>query len=227
MKTEHINLNIPEETKDYHNVLRAAIVKLVRYCQHEQQQEDIKILDVGCGRGELLYDLTCLGTSVQGVDMEDRCVLLSQEFAPVHKGSIYDLQNIFPPNSFEIVIASHVLEHLENPQRAIDMMKNVSAKYLIIAVPNLAEFRNLRWRQSDPGFVNRGHKSGWDAAHLNTFLHYSCGLNIVKWQPDRVYVHRFLRPFLRPFSLLTVIQDRWLPLRLPYQAHSLIALCTK
>ena len=226
MKTQHINFDLPEETKNYHLVLRNAIITLVKDCQQKLGRDSLQVLDVGCGRGELLADLVELGVSAYGVDMEEKCVLLSQQFAPVSRGNIYKLDDIYPQKTFDIVIASHILEHLENPKQGVEMLKRISSQFLILAVPNLGEWRTLRARFTSLGFVNRGHQVGWDPAHFNTFLTFACNVKIEKWQPDRVYVPRFLRFVLRHINLLDLVQDQWLPQQFPLQSHSLIVLCS-
>ena len=47
----------------------------------------------------------------------------------------------FKSNSFDIVHASHILEHLANPYAAIQEMKRVSRKYVIVKVPNATYFK--------------------------------------------------------------------------------------
>ena len=174
-----------------------------------------------------MADLTKLNLNVEGIDTEERCVLASREFAPVKRGSIYDLTDTYLQDDFDVVIASHVLEHLENPHKAVSMLKQISRRYLILAVPNLAEFYNLRWNAKGPGFVNPGHQVGWDAAHFNTFLTHTCGLEVQEWAGDRVYVHPLFRPILRFSGILSYVEDTLLPKQIPFQSHFLVVLCTQ
>lgn len=222
--TQHLRLVVDEETRDYHNVLRAAILRLVQECQKRSGKQRLRVLDVGCGRGELLADLAAAGHDVHGVDFEDECLALSSQYAPVTKGSIYELGQLFSEKSFDLVIASHVIEHLESPVRGVEQMKQVSNGFILIAVPNLAEARNLKLLRREPGDVNRGHHVGWDPAHLNTFLHYACGVTVEKWEADRVYMSRPIRNVLRAIGMIELVQDKWFPRWMPLQSHSLIVL---
>ena len=228
--TIHIKFDLPEETKSYHKSLRRALLFLVEECQKRESRTDISVLDVGCGRGEILSEIRSLGAHVEGVDMEEECVLLSQQYAEVKRGNIYDLPDLYSDSEFDVVIASHLLEHLENPKHGIEMLKRISRKYLILAVPNLAEFRNVSWFARTPGLVNRGHQVGWDPAHFNTFLTHACDLTILQWQPDRVFAFpiRF-HGVVDKFGLLGAIyyvQDNWLTKLFPLQSHSIITLCS-
>ncbi|MCB0070873.1 MAG: class I SAM-dependent methyltransferase [Caldilineaceae bacterium] len=225
--TQHIRFNVPETTRDYHTRLRSSIVSLVTECQESEQRQDISILDVGCGRGELIPELQATGAHVSGVDMEPQCVAMSSKYADIKQGSIYEIEQLYGREQFDIVIASHILEHLESPKHGVESLAAVSKKRLILAVPNLAEMRNLRWRIRDPGYVNRGHQVGWDAPHFNTFLVYACGLTVEKWQPDRVYLPRRLQSVAKLMGVTRRLQDNWLPSWFPLQSHSLIVLCRK
>ncbi len=225
--TEHIQLDISESIRDYHQRLRRGLCSLVAECQRREGRSELHILDVGCGRGELLLELRALGAHVSGVDIEPQCVALSSQYGDVQQGSIYDLRDLYRNEQFDIVIASHVLEHLEAPKQGVEALKAVTRKYLILAVPNLAEVRNLRLFARNPGYVNRGHQVGWDAPHFNTFLTFACGLKVEQWQADRVYLPRRLSQLLQILGMLHLVQDHWLPKWLPLQTHSLIVLCTK
>jgi hypothetical protein len=135
-----------------------------------------------------------------------------------------DVEEIFSERSFDLVIASHVLEHLENPTRVVRSIAKLTRQYLIVAVPNLCALANLKWRHDEPQMVNRGHKCGWDPSHLKTFL-IGCGFETIRWQPDRVYLQRRLRPLAAALGAKRYLEDRLLPRLFPFQSHSLIVLC--
>lgn len=50
----------------------------------------------------------------------------------------------FPDNSFDLVIATHILEHLRNPWAVLAEMRRVSRKYVFVECPNFAWWR-CRW----------------------------------------------------------------------------------
>lgn len=225
---EHINYSISEQWADYHEVLRSAIMNLVAVVQAQLNREQIKVLDVGCGRGELLAGLQSRNTVPFGIDMDKECVRLSKQYVGrVTVGDIASIPNHYENEYFELVIASHILEHLDNPRKGVEFLKAATKKYLIIAVPNLSQFVNLSWLKKSPGFVNKGHQLGWDAAHLNTFLTYTCGLEVLCWQPDRVLLHSRFVKLARLLGIERKLQDSILPRLFPLQSRSLIVLCAK
>lgn len=84
------------------------------------------VLDVGCGRGDLRDYLTKVDiNSYLGLDTNGAVSLY---------GSIYALP--FKENSFDTIVMSEVLEHLEHPADALRELVRVSRDRVIITVPN-------------------------------------------------------------------------------------------
>jgi len=99
----------------------------------------ISILDVGCGEGFTLERLrkAKVGKKLEGVDYLDLAIKLGKKEHPklvLKKGSIYDLK--YKANSFDVVICSEVLEHVEDPQKGLEELVRVSKKYVVLSVPN-------------------------------------------------------------------------------------------
>lgn len=97
------------------------------------------ILDVGCGEGFSLNKLheNNIGEKLEGIDYSKEAVLLGKKLFPrllLKTGSIYDLP--YKNNYFDLVLCTEVLEHLDNPKRALRKILRVSKKYAIISVPN-------------------------------------------------------------------------------------------
>lgn len=90
-----------------------------------------KLLDVGCGAGSLTGWLKKHKKSldVYGVDFSKSAIKIARKrFASIHflACNIYKLP--FTENYFDSVVMSHVLEHLENPGRALDEICRVIKK---------------------------------------------------------------------------------------------------
>ena len=74
------------------------------------------ILDVGCGEGFTLNRLSeeGIGKKLEGVDFLETAIELGKKAHPkltLKQGNIYDLE--YKINSFDLVMASEELEHLE------------------------------------------------------------------------------------------------------------------
>jgi len=98
--------------------------------------------------GDLGIDLILLREN--GINIENAYsldVFLPQyqnDFPKYVKGSIYNLTEIFKEQKFDLVILKEVLEHLFDPDRAIEELKSVtkSGGYIIITTPNLSSIIN-------------------------------------------------------------------------------------
>jgi 2-polyprenyl-3-methyl-5-hydroxy-6-metoxy-1,4-benzoquinol methylase len=97
------------------------------------------ILDVGCGEGFTLNRLreNKIGEKLEGIEYLQAAIDLGKKTYPdikITKGTIYDLP--YKTNSFDLVLCTEVLEHLNKPQDALKELVRVSKKYLVISVPN-------------------------------------------------------------------------------------------
>lgn len=134
------------------------------------------ILDAGCGEGFTMDKLSKskVGEKLEGIEYSKEAILFGKKLFPDLKfiqGSVYELP--YKNSSFDIVICTEVLEHLEQPTKALKEMLRVSKKYLIISVPNepffmLSNFlrgKNLLRLGNDPGHVNY-----WNPLRLKKYL---------------------------------------------------------
>lgn len=102
------------------------------------------VIDIGCGEG---FIVNCLNRpGITGVDISKKAVQIAKRKNPgcnFCAGSIYDLS--FKKDSFDLVIATEVLEHLENPDRALKEIKRISKDYCIFSAPNEPYFRTMNF----------------------------------------------------------------------------------
>lgn len=91
----------------------------------------LRILDAGCGRGEVLLACAAAGAEIAGLDYSEAAVQLTKETlaaypdADIRRGDVTALP--WPDDSFDRIQFSDVIEHLDAPQ----------------TVPALAEFRRV------------------------------------------------------------------------------------
>jgi len=124
-----------------------------------------KILDVGCGEGFTLVNLSRnkIGKTYEGVEYSNNSIRLAKKLYPglnIKKGDIYDLQ--YRDNSFDMVICTEVLEHLKDPQKALRELARVTSKYVLFSVPNepiftlanLMRGKYLKTLGNHPGHIN-------------------------------------------------------------------------
>lgn len=76
----------------------------------------LKILDLGCGRGDFLEVFKSLGFHVAGVDSSKATL---EKLSGLYEVKLCDLKKDKIPysdNSFDLIFSKSVLEHLENPE---------------------------------------------------------------------------------------------------------------
>lgn len=143
------------------------------------------ILDAGCGEGftmEKFYK-NGVGKKIEGIEYAKDAIAFGKKLFPdltFTQGSVYELPH--KSNSFDLVICTEVLEHLEKPAKALGEMLRVSKKYLIISVPNepffmLSNFlrgKNLARFGNDEGHINH-----WSPLSFKKYLEKN-GLKIEK-----------------------------------------------
>jgi 2-polyprenyl-3-methyl-5-hydroxy-6-metoxy-1,4-benzoquinol methylase len=143
------------------------------------------ILDAGCGEGFTMNKLkeNHIGNKIEGIEYEKDAITFGKKIFPdltIKQGSIYKLP--YKDNSFDLTICTEVLEHLENPSKAVREMLRVSRKYLIISVPNEPFFmisNFLRGKNISRLGNDIGHVNHWSCLNLQTFLEKN-GLKIKK-----------------------------------------------
>ena len=84
-----------------------------------------RILDFGCGRCCITYELQQLNYNIIGLDVDNYGVCLVPE--------IYNGKNInYPDNYFDIVICSFVLHHIPHFEYTLTELQRITKKYILI-----------------------------------------------------------------------------------------------
>ena len=182
----------------------------------------LRVLDFGCGRGEFLRMLAEAGFQGTGVDFDQNCVNLSSRWGPCFRADDATVTQVLAGKQFDVITAIHVLEHLENPKQAVEELKKLCPKWMVLAVPNLAIPVGLSRKEIKRH--NPGHYYGWDAGHFETFLQNKCGLHIERWISDTVVLPKISRMADR-LRCRRWLEYTFLPKRFPFLSTSLIVLC--
>ena len=89
-----------------------------------------KILDVGCGSGELILKIAKKGSQVYGIDISEEDINNSKDLARrsnlAAKFQVADALNLpYPDNYFDKIVSSSCLEHFIDDIKALKEMKRV------------------------------------------------------------------------------------------------------
>jgi SAM-dependent methyltransferase len=103
-----------------------------------------KVLDIGCGRANLLRWFRRSGCECHGTERGVFPADSDPEGIQIHRGSLEEAG--FEDSSFDAVVIWHVLEHLDQPLETLDIMSRITRQggVAAIAVPNFSSLQS-RW----------------------------------------------------------------------------------
>lgn len=136
-----------------------------------------EIHEVGCGEGHLSVSLAKQGMKITASDFSEQVIRIARDNARKAQvnirfkvASIYDLTSLDAAN---LVLCSEVLEHLDNPSRAISILQDLANPFLIVSVPNEPLWRFLNMARFS--YIGRlgntpGHIQHWSRKTFLQFL---------------------------------------------------------
>lgn len=114
--------------------------------------KDIKILEVGCGRGYLTYSLIKAGYNAHGIDLSSEAI----EFAKQNYGDHFINENVMNykfEEKYDLIVATELIEHLKTPYEFIDKLKSnlTEEGSIFITTPNISWSKEgLIWKTDQP-----------------------------------------------------------------------------
>lgn len=105
------------------------------------------ILEVGCGDGAVLAELgrRGAGRELVGLEVSASAAALARAHPEIDRVLTFDGATLpFADGAFELVVATHVLEHVRDPAALVVEMRRVSSRIVFVEVPledNLAARR--------------------------------------------------------------------------------------
>jgi 2-polyprenyl-3-methyl-5-hydroxy-6-metoxy-1,4-benzoquinol methylase len=175
-----------------------------------------RLLDIGTGYGQFLHHARPFFAEVNGTEVSESAVVLAKEKYGLSLlvGQVEALD--LPPQSFDVITLFHVLEHVPDPGKLVNVCHALlrSQGILVIAVPNdvlawtskikktgkklgLKSFQKFSPKLgiSRAGTSREIHLSHFTPAVLRRLLQNS-GLRIIEESLDPYYVSGGLRLFL-------------------------------
>jgi 2-polyprenyl-3-methyl-5-hydroxy-6-metoxy-1,4-benzoquinol methylase len=113
-----------------------------------------KILDIGCATGSLLEELKKCGWDCVGAELSEAQAAYARENRGLEVYSLPLEESEFPKNSFDVILASHLIEHLNDPSSLVKEVWRILAPggRFFITTPNISGFQARlfggKWRSA-------------------------------------------------------------------------------
>ncbi|MDR2247474.1 MAG: class I SAM-dependent methyltransferase [Treponema sp.] len=121
---------------------------------HPADREPPAVLDIGCATGALLASLRAKGWQVTGVEISRPQAEYARRQRNLDVRTRPLEENRFPPDSFRAVLASHLIEHLNDPASLVREVYRIllPGGHFYVTTPNIAGFQarllGKRWRSA-------------------------------------------------------------------------------
>jgi SAM-dependent methyltransferase len=170
------------------------------------------MLDVGCGSGTSLLEARALGATAYGIEADPNVKALATALGlNIHFGSLQDFP--FPEHSFDLIVMNQVIEHLPEPDLALEMLRErlTPNGRMVLVFPNTSSL----WRRLS------GNR--WINWHIPYHLHHfdrksfermarHCGFEVVRartitpnvWTLLQLRASRYRSELGRPSPIWTV-----------------------
>jgi SAM-dependent methyltransferase len=156
------------------------------------KREVSSVLEVGCGTGAVLAELVRrrIGTSHVGIDMADPAEHLDENAKNLDLRQYDGGRLPFDDNSFDLVYASHVVEHVPDPRGFLLELTRVSRQLVYVEVPCEMNLRN--GHRAIQGSLKIGHINGYTPSYFMLLLQ-TAGLKVLDTQvfDHSIGVHSF------------------------------------
>ena len=165
-----------------------------------------RVLDAGCGAGYGSFELSGAGAhSVVGIDIDRLSIRYARKHykAPNLHFEVLDCEEMGEiDQTFDVIVSSNVLEHLEDPRAFLDSAGKLLAArgVLVIAVPpilseaDLAGHRGIHYHRANlsvDGWLTLFDGARWQAEVFRHDYSGSLGLDFTSPRPSRTTPEEF------------------------------------
>lgn len=130
-KINHINYNRAEDLKR---------LEFIDSCLESFKGKMLRVLDVGCGNGNISRYIGSKGHTVLGIDISDATIKTATSLTAMSNVSFQNIpvEELHTEKEFDLIICSEVIEHLNQPTVVVNALKKLLKKegMLIVTVPN-------------------------------------------------------------------------------------------
>jgi len=224
---EHYRLDEPKVYRGYHMTFLDSSPVF---------PQGTRVLDIGCGTGELLGELHKRNCEVWGVDSDKRDIEVAKQFFGLSNLYAMPLDDFFLKMDlplFDIITFFEVLEHLDNPLAFIDNVKKLlkPGGRIIMSVPSRDRMLANLYDWDFPPY----HLSRWNVTAIsNLFAKIGFKINSIKYSDETMHFLELFTGLLRkmpsrfrPGRLLGSRPEGWLFIRLPATVLLLLGIIVR
>jgi 2-polyprenyl-3-methyl-5-hydroxy-6-metoxy-1,4-benzoquinol methylase len=169
---------------------------------------DLRVLDAGCGAGPGLRYLDSRGYHSFGTDLVEYPLNVAHRLVPSARLARTDLTISLPfaRASFDLILLSEVIEHLEDTRALLDECRRVliAGGALVATTPNLWDIRKYWQGDRWSGYVDRTHRRLFNPRSLArelsaaglTHVRVKSGFKPMLWLSSRKFGIRIAVPWL-------------------------------
>ena len=127
----------------------------------------LRVLEIGCACGATLREIGAQNPSVRlyGVELNEKAAEIAAPYATILSMDVERLDPSQVAERFDYIVMGDVIEHLQNPWKAIENMRKLLAPggEVIASIPNVAHISTFygllsgRWTYEDMGILDRTH----------------------------------------------------------------------
>lgn len=168
---------------------------------------ECKILDIGCGNGNISIPLAAMGFKVVGMDFSDEAVKAAAqaaEEAGVMATFMVGDETAVPDKSFDIIICSEVLEHQSRPEVFLQTIKSKLAPHgmVLFSLPN-GQSLEERIRR----LLDRNQGGRWVKKIIKRLIGISTIQSLAQDPHKQFYSYRRLVKQLKEAGFMIVFSD--------------------
>ena len=125
---------------DYSNTARDGLIEMIK----AENDKPIEVLELGCAMGSTLHRIKRLwsNANVYGIEYDKAVARVAEKMGNIIQGDVESMEIPYDKKQFDYIICADVLEHLRNPQdalnRFIPYLKDDG--YMIISLPNIRHY---------------------------------------------------------------------------------------